>query len=238
MNRGTRHWWKAECCFVAEGSIHGALRLLLILRSVVALVLLLGALMTAGCATFAVCARKPPYRQERGTVREIALFTDAGSNQWTALIRSDTSTPDGIQSMTTNGCIVLSAYGNRSPVSTRRVVEVLHGQRCTAEISFGACGDEWLMTVYGKRIGPFSDTDSVYIPWRFVGTDSAATGSKTVCRIANAAITYSYRPPASRLAFYAGQVVLLPLALCADIVTSPFQIAMKVVECQMKKMWP
>jgi hypothetical protein len=238
VNRSTRYRCKAERCLAAESVTRSAPRLVLILRSVIALVLSMNALMTTGCATSAVCARKPPYRQVRGAIREIALFTNAASNQWMAIIRCDTSTPDGIQALTTNGCLVLSAYDNGNSAIARRVVEVLRGQPCTAEISFGACGDKWLMTVFGKRIGPNSDTDSESISWRSVGTDSDVIGGNIVCNIPKAAIAYSYRALASRPVFYAEQVVLFPLALCADIVTSPFQIAIKVVEGQMKKMWP
>jgi len=217
---------------------HGVLRELLILRTVVALVLLMTALLTAGCATSAVCARKPPYRQMRGAVKEIALHANAGSNQWMALVTCDKRTPVGIQAMTTNGCLVLAADKGNS-IIVRRVVEAMRGQPLAAGISFiTSRPDLCSMTVGGHMTG-WDSLHYEHINWALVGTDPSTIGGEIVCTIPDANITYTYKPPSSRPIFYAEQVVLFPLALCADVVTFPFQVVLIAIGGSIHAaMWP
>jgi len=164
-------------------------------------------------------------------MKEAVLFTNTESNRWVALVRCDNKTPSRIRALSTNDTIVLDfCRGNELK---NLVFGVLNSEKYggtrTAYFRAGSLSrHEWSMYMGGGTTW-----------WRVRRTDSSEIPGEMALAIPDPHIRYDMSVLGTRLMFYGEQVILLPLAVCADVVTCPFQLVMMHVGNQMKKaMWP
>jgi hypothetical protein len=191
---------------------------------------LLSALLTAGCATSAVLARKPSYRHVDGRLKEVSLFTDAESNRWVAVVKCDHRTPERIRALATNDGIVLNYHTGTPPEHI--VFYIINGQKYD-RTPFASCSagsspyNEWSM---------YTGCGST---WRVDGAVTSAIPCERVLVIPDPTIRYDKFVLGTRLVFYGEQTVLLPLAVCADVVTFPFQVVLYMIGGRIQAaMWP
>lgn len=172
------------------------------------------AVLSTGCATSTVCDRHPRFRRVEGQMKQVGLYPSARSNLWIAVVVCDDRTPQVVRQLTTDNTIRLECEGNMDSVIEHDAMAAKEGYPRGAVLRLSSSRPtKWHMYAY-----------SASSEWHLVSSVPAQSIAREVCLIPNPSVTYVIDPMGTRLVFWTEQTVLLPLAVCWDVVTSPVQL--------------